>query len=398
MNRPSYKIVLSSLAAISAIMVLSSCGEKKVVHPAAGSPAPKQGEEAPTNPGGEGGGGGGGIEIPAAPETEGGADQKSPKPLKEDSNSGYDPSNPSQIDEERFTKRYTGAKDSSGLLYTGSAPDSLLTFLRMRSEGKNIDSETKARNTKAAMSVLSARIDRTSDEFNIVLELSEAGSSKNYVLTGARSQNRVTVLEVTQKTGTQKIEASIKCMDANRGCETSMLKLLIGEPGTRSVVRILFRDSLADVFANLPGKRSANPEYESMRSFWINSILNIETDEKMKEIRFKAFEVVNGRSGFEVQIWGHNGELMIYSGPLLAPEVGTKIDIQAESGDAWVNSSSNLANSVGSARIINNNGLGQIKLDLTMRPRGGYDQDAFKLTIMRLVRPILPLTERSIEM
>jgi hypothetical protein len=324
----------------------------------------------------------------------------SPNPSTGDTaNPGYDAKNPANVDK-AFNKRFTGMQDQDGLYFVGTSPDDLLTYLQARSGDSSIDAGIRARNAAAARRVVSARLTKSSHDVSIKLEMSEGGSTKIYTLEGPLNESRVVSLQITDQTGSANIEASLKCLDIDGGCNTSMLKLMVGQPGSRSVVRIVLRESLADVYLSLPGQRSGNPEYETLREFWINSIKNINTTHKIKEVVLNSFEVVNGRAGFDVQVIGEDRQLMVFTGPSVAPQRGTKENIRADRSVDAANANEydyDLANSIGSAQIINNNGLGQLRFALKMRPRTGFTQDAFTLTVMRIVKPILPLTEDTIK-
>lgn len=436
-----YKRSALSLVALAAVLSLSACGEKKEVRPqhqsgplqeepknttttvdestseneSTGQPA-----DLPTNPNADTAREPS-IPIPApktnadpnipipAPGSESAGERPLPPPVApptaprppklDDANKNYDPKNPANVENDRLIKRYTGLKDQDGLAYTGSAPDSLLTYLRQRSEAPGVDAQTKKRNLTAARQVLSARINRSHGDVVISLDLMENGRSKAYFLEGRREEGRVTKLSLAESNGAQNIEGTLKCLDADGGCENSTVKLLIGPRGSRAVVRIVFRDSSADLHVKFPSQRSGNPEYEAMRNFWLNSKDKAHTNFRLKDAYLNSFAVVNGRSGFDLQIVGQNKQMIVFAGPLLAPEKSTKINIRADRSIDMADGNLfdyDLANTISEARVINNNGLGQIRLALKMRQRNGYEQDHFMLTIKRVIEPILPLNEENI--
>jgi hypothetical protein len=336
------------------------------------------------------------VPIPAPPAPP----VKNP-PRQSDSDNGYDAKDPRNVESSRFPKRYTGLKTQEGLAYTGGGPDSLLTYLRQRAQDPSVDAQSRTRNLEAARNVISARISRSARDISINLELAEGGSTKMYVLEGRLNEERVTGLRVSDANGSQNVEGSLKCMDTGRSCEVSMAKILIGRAPNRGVVRIVFRDSIANVHVDLPNYSSGNPEYETLKNFWFNSARHAGSNNKIKEVYMNSFEVVNGRAGFDVQVVGENRQNMVFAGPLLAPMNGTAVNIRADRSvdtedakyyDYDYNSS------IGSARIVNNNGLGQLKLSLKMRARGNYNQDIFTLTVMRSPQRILPLTEENIKL
>lgn len=413
------------LATLIAAIALTACGEKKEVRGSQPAEAPKT-----TTTVDETTGTGGGIELPGpyAPGTTPTPSDVLPAPgtpsmdesatLKDplEDGSGYEPVDPASIERADLQKRYTGMAGEDDLLYTGSSTDYLLTYLRLRNEDPNLDAGVKARNLEAAQSLRSAHLSR--DEFSgdvvVSLKIREGQNLKNYVFAGGLSDGEtVSSLRLVKgrnglkTTGTQAITGKIKCLDDDGGCETMFARLVIGDqPGSRAAVAIVFRESLADIRASL-SKSTGNPEYENIRNFWINSHNDENTDHKLKKAVLKSFEIVNGRSGFEAQIIGENRQLITLAGPLLAPEAGTSVDITASRMsqlqesfdlDSITGYKLDLANFIGSAKITNNNGLGQVRVALKMRKRVGYGQEAFKLTIMRIIKPTVTPNEENLNL
>jgi len=427
------------LATLLAVVALSACGEKKE---ARGSQPPAEAPKTTTTVE-ETNGKGGGVELPPpqapgtnpTPPANGGEPLPAPAQptgnLKDplENSAGYEPVDPSAVESADYQKRYTGMKNPDGLSYTGSSTDYLLTYLRLRNEDPNLDAGVKARNLAAAQSIRSAHFSRDEDtgDIAVTLKIKEGDYLKTYILAGGLSEgDTVSRLRLVRSrngvktTGTQNISGKIKCLDEDGGCETMFARLVIEEQeapvpvsvggstegGSRAAVAILFRESLADIHASL-AEASGNPEYASMSDFWINSHYKaINSDNQLDKAVLKSYEIVNGRSGFEAQLIGKNRQLISLGGPLLAPEDGTSVDISADRTaqmqesydlDSLSGYKFDLANFIGSAKIINNNGLGQVRIALKMRKRVGYDQEAFKLTIMRIIKPTVTPNEENLK-
>lgn len=408
------------LATVIAVLALTACGEKKSARGSEPADAPKS----TTTVEETSGTGSGGVDLPP-PEVPGStptptpSDASSAGPIVKKNpytDSGYEPVDPSAPEKADTDKRYTGMSDDDGLRYTGSSTDYLLTYLRLRNEDPNLDDSVKSRNLDAAQSIRSAHLTRDEDtgDISISLKIKEGNSLKNYVLAGGLGDddNAVASLRLAKgrngvkTTGSQSIEGKIKCLDEDGGCETMFARLVIGDASSgRSAVAIVFRQSLADLRASITSS-DGNPEYDTIRDFWINSQNDANTDLKLKKAVLKSFEVVNGRSGFEVQIISEDRQLMSFGGPLLAPDAGTSVDIAASRGvelqesydlDNIAGYKQDLANFIGSARVINNNGLGQVRLALKMRKRVGYNQEAFKLTVMRIIKQTVEPNEENLK-
>ncbi|MBO9667780.1 MAG: hypothetical protein J7501_13330 [Bdellovibrio sp.] len=315
----------------------------------------------------------------------------------------YQTNNPQNVANGGYGKRFTGGVSEDGLLYTSSSTDSLIDFIRTRTPVSAMAGAI----TSAKMSV-----DGMSGDVNVTVKLMEGGEEKVYNIAGSNGfeyGSSSTVLRGVREangertTGGMPAEGTLKCMDLDGGCETSLLKLNIGYVGANSVVYIVFRSTQTSLYFHLPAesKESANPEYQVLKEMAINTINKLTYDNRLESARLDSWEVVNGRSGFASVMKTYSKELLGFAGPLLAPESGTGVNIplarlnkdQNDSLDllALTDTRLNYANSIGSARLIANNGLGQIRIALKMRKRGNYAQDQFAITIMRKINPIIEL-------
>ncbi|QDK39375.1 hypothetical protein [Bdellovibrio sp. NC01] len=444
-------------AALMASMSLTACGSKKDVF----TPPAKQGTETnnkgETQTGGEIGGGlsnpdqnsngknntepplplpdysdlpnpGSGQKPPAPPAPGVPSAPSTPAPLpppvtdtKPSPSLGTNPLPPdyrsndaSQVGRDNLTKRMTGGVTADGLVYTSSATDELLNFLRARNE--RVDQFTRQANLDAAASVLSAKltVDGLSGDAIVTLKIQEGRDVKVYNVAGSMSEGgyssalkSVRAGNGERTTGQRSLEGTIKCLDLDGLCENTFVRLKLGSQGSSSIVNVVFRNSAADLYFSLPGKYSDNPEYLQMREFIRNTILQANSENKIKQARMSSFEVINGRSGVALTLKGYNNELLGFSGPLLAPEAGTGVNItlsriakdQDDSLDliSLDRSQLNYANWIGDARMVANNGLGQVKLALKMRKRSAYAQDAFTVTFMRKIKPLVDLTDDNLK-
>lgn len=325
----------------------------------------------------------------------------------------YKSNQASQVERDGITKRMTGGQTSDGLIYTSSSIDEIHAVLRARND--KVGWAQKRTNLELASSVKSAslKIDSLSGEATVVVKMAEGRSDATYVLSGEAGEGSARRLRVVRQslsektTGQRTVEASLKCLDLDGGCENTFARLKFNVNGSPAVVNIVFRQSSADAFFQLPGEYSNNTEYLHLREFIHNSIKGVQSANRISEIQMNAFEVVNGRSGFEILIKGRNKELIGLRGPLLAPEAGTAVNIQAarvgkEAQDSLDFTSLGevslkYANYIQDVRVVNNNGLGQVRFVMKMRKRADYSQDQFAVTIMRRVKPLIELSDESLQ-
>jgi hypothetical protein len=328
---------------------------------------------------------------------------------------GNDAVNPDQLRNVDVEKRFTGMTLPNGLSYVGSAQDKLLTYLRLRTQNSPAESAARIRNREISRMVEYARISRDESNGQIVVQvkLNENSYLRPYVLTGHISKkSRSTSLQIIKNfngvrtMGEQAMSGRMKCLDKDGGCETSLVTLQVGD-APKSEVQIVFRDSVAAVNVLLPDQRSGNPEFDMLTTFWLNSINQVNTDFKFQVAVMKSFEVVNGPSGFDVQIRGDNQQLIAFGGPLLAPKTGTVVKVPAtfsvDLQDSFVmdgveHSRFDLANTIGSGQIVNNNGVGQVRVSLAMRKKPGFAQDTMLLTCSRIAKSIVTLNEQNLKM
>lgn len=312
-----------------------------------------------------------------------------------------------------LSKRMTGGVTQDGLVYTSSSTDELLNFLRARNE--KVDANTRRLNLDAAASVLSAKmtVDGLTNDIIVTLKVQEGRDVKVYNVAGALGEGAASPVRSVRagngeiSTGTRSLDGTAKCVDLDGGCETTFVRLKIGNVGASAILNLVFRNSAADLYFHLPGQHSDNPEYLILREFAISTIQRLSSDNKVKTVRMSSWEVVNGRSGVTLSMKGENNELLAFAGPLLAPEAGTGVNINlsriAKDHEDTLdlislnNTKLNYANWIGDARLIANNGLGQVRIALKMRKRASYAQDQFAITFMRKIKPIVDLSDESLK-
>lgn len=428
-------------AVLLAALSLTACGKKKDVIP---PPPEGASEQLPKSQTGESSGKiGGGLPDP---NSKGDEDYNPPlpepipeptKPVPPQQNAGGTPTTPpvtgtrpapapgtnplppdyrsddvKNTTRDNLNKRMTGGMTSDGLVYTSSSTDELLNYLRARNE--RVDEYTRRQNLEAAASVISAKmtVDGLTNDLIVTLKVQEHHGVKVYNVAGSLSSGAATPVRSVRAgngektTGHRPLEGTAKCMDLDGGCETTFVRLKMGEAGSSAILNLVFRNSSADLYFHLPGEHSDNPEYLILREYAINTIQRSNTPDKIKSVKMNSWEVVNGRSGVTLVMRGANSELLAFAGPLLAPEAGTGVNInlsriandQEDTLDliSLHNTKLNYANWIGEARMIANNGLGQVRIALKMRKRASYAQDQFAVTFMRKIKPLVDLTDDNL--
>ncbi|WP_413559012.1 hypothetical protein [Bdellovibrio sp. HCB209] len=390
-------------AALLATLGLTACNKDKTV----GGPGPQQQEQTPVT--------GGDLEsdLPQLGGTgtsgqtstdQSVVDLKPSQPGTEISGN-YKPSDRNNVESDAYGKRLTGGVSKDGLLYTSTSTDDTIDVIR----GLKRDSLGLA----ASVTWANLKFDSITDESIVTLKVNENGFAKTYNLAGYGSQvesNQIVKLKATRSgngsktTGSMPINGTLQCLDLDGGCDTTLVKVQLGYAGSASLINVIFRQSIADLYFNMPKKHTNNPEYAYIKEMVANSTSRTsEAQNRVKTSRMHSWEVANGRAGFTVAFRTYTDELIGFSGPLLTPEAGNMTDITLTrlqkdllaDGDSVISDSVSLSyqNSIGEARLIANNGLGQLRLALKMRKRSTYKQDVFTVTFMRRIKPVIDLSQ-----
>lgn len=325
----------------------------------------------------------------------------------------YKSANPKFVETENIAKRFTGGAGPDGLLYTSSSTDTLMSFLRARNS--KVDFTSRKMNLEAAASVVAAKmsVDPSSQDAVVTLKIKEGAEVKTYVMAGSLAEGESSRLYKVRSgdsaPGLRALEGTVKCMDLDGGCQTTFVRLKIGSVGSSAIINVVFRQSAADVHVDFAKEQSGNGEFINFKDFLKNAILGVQhIDNKLKEARMSSYEVVNGKSEVTLSLKGYNDELIAFNAPLLSPEVGSGLSVTmsrvAKINDDFASSllldgrpKLNYANTIGSARLVANNGLGQVKTVLKMRQNSNFGQDQIAITFMRKIKPLMDLTEENMK-
>lgn len=285
---------------------------------------------------------------------------------------------------ENSGNKYTGGTAKDGLLYTASAPDSLLEFLKARNA--RVDSEIRRDNLALATSVSSANLSNDNGNVVVTLNLIEDGQVKKYVLVGDARSGSATKLQLQDTDGSRAADGTLKCVDADGDCENIFARLRIGTPGTASIVSVVFRTSGANLFFDLPKTNSGSYEYQTLRQFMRNTVSKV--GDRIATSRMASYEVVNGRSGFEVTMKGNNGETLAYSGALVAGPEDSRTELNVTL-DA--NSRTDYAKWITGSRLVSNDTNGRLNVRLTVS-----SGEHFVVKFARQVKPIVDLNDDNL--
>ena len=356
------------------------------------------------------------VEAPAAPNANPPVDTPTPPDVNVSGDNApgvTELATPSGIDAEfdiPTTKTVTGSKSKDGLIYTGAGSDSILESLRQKES--QLSGEQQQRNREFADQIASVEWiqDEVTRESLVHLRVWEGSDIVHFnfksVLDGNLVSRAVVVNQAYgQKTnGSLRLSAQIKCLDlvlAASRCSTAVMNIKSARNAVSA--KIILRDSLADIHFVVTNSR--NPEQKALRAFLQNSVELKNTSHRIDRMYLQTFEVLNGQSGFVVDIFGFNHEYLGFSGSLLAEEVGNRVQARADKkiwssvimeARGFNNLTYNILSTLGDVRLVANNGQGKIQLRIYQRPYGNYPMEETSLTVMRRASAVIELGESSL--
>lgn len=296
----------------------------------------------------------------------------------------------------------TGGK-LDALNFTSSGNDGLMA--EFRSYNNKVAGDQKTLNLKVAKAVLNAKLKRSTSAGSMLVDLtldeSMDGVKKitSYRLQGNVSQagDRQILKQINTNGDLEYQGGFLKCIDADGGCENAYIKIKL----SGAYVRIIFRNSYADRLFILE-QGSQGSSFELWKTYLMNTANMSATSQKLANIKTSAFEVVNGRSAMGVLISAEDNEMVGLSVPLLAADKGTtagsnisKVNDISKNYDlaSSSNSSQNLAQAIREAKLVNNNGKGDIRIRLDLS--AGTQKGAMWLTLSSLQKATMSTAEIS---
>lgn len=290
----------------------------------------------------------------------------------------------------------TGGKLDS-LNYTSSSSDGLMAEFRGYNNKQN--PEQKTMNLNLAKAVIGAKLSRQAGSMQVDLTLDESldGVKKisSYRLQGTQSGDKYSLSQISSNGDLEFQGGFLKCIDTDGGCDNAYIKVKM----SGAYVRAIFRKSYADRYFILQDN-SAGSAFEMWKSYITNTVTGASTSQKLDYIQVSSFEVVNGRSAMGVMIATEDKEIVGLSVPLLAADKGTvagssvaKVSDLSKSYDLASTSSAsqNLARAIKDAKLVNNNGKGEVRIRLDLS--SGSQAAAVWLTLSNVQKASLSIAE-----
>ena len=323
--------------------------------------------------------------LPAGPATNpNDVPSSGSNPISENSNEIRSPLKPAspqlqravQIDFTNQEAVKTGGQ-SRDLFYTSAGDDGLMN--EFKNFALKVSKNQQSMNANLAKGIVTAKLSRSnsSGEVRVELTIDESlngvGSVKVYRLKAVTESSVTKLVLAEAATGTLEYQGGfLKCIDADGGCENAYVKIKM----QGAYARLVFRNSFADMHFLVQEKIVNNPGFDLFNKYISNSSAGNPTNERIDTLQLSSFEVVNGRAGMGALLTTKDKEMIGLSIPLVVSgtksEVNTKVTKLSDLSKNYDLSalaniySQKLSQQIADVMLVNNNGLGQLKLKMTL--------------------------------
>ncbi|OYZ13383.1 MAG: hypothetical protein B7Y39_17860 [Bdellovibrio sp. 28-41-41] len=284
----------------------------------------------------------------------------------------------------------TGGRSKSGMKYSGSAGDGILTQLLAEEKMKlAVDQD---RNAVLAASIwdMSYVVDGQG-ELTLDIALTKGAGLSQVKARTQYSAGQVMSVVATTGSGSE-IQLIAECLDTVRAsdrCSNLLVKFVKNGAEATAVLR----QTLANIWFEYDKVEQAN-EYATLVEFFKNSSLDFETGNKVDSAYLNTFEVVNGKSGFKVVVTGKRSQVLGFKADLLlkknlsAPMISVDKETKFKGVDMWmgqiVGKDLSFMSSISNAKLVQNNTKGQITLDMTVKSASTGSVNSLTLRFTRV--------------
>lgn len=394
-----FKVTRSSIASTLSIVlcasVISSCGSSKDSKKASGTPtigstsgtpttvnpdgttgstgtpgAPTNQIPQPTNPEGIPGNTGAPVGTTPPPVISNNGEPAAPigkVPVKPGSGSGSSEEKPKTTTPDfKEAKAVTTGGKSGDLNFTSASDDGLMDAFRTNASG--VPAEQQKLNKNIAQAIAGARLLKSGSDMSLDLVLTEGGASKIVRLKAVSDGTKMKLTLLSSTADSEFQGGFLKCLEAS--CDDAYAKIKV-EGG---YARIIFRNTNMNNSFGIQEKIT-DADFTKWTSYIYNTIQGTSTTATIASVRASSYEVLNGKASMGIQLLTNDKEAFSVGTPLLAPEAGTVLAVDATKyKDPSVNynlpgtagKSFVLSQLVKSVSLVNNNGKGQLRLKLSI--------------------------------
>lgn len=308
------------------------------------------------------------------------------------------------------------AGSGEALFYTGAGEDTLRDHLYtlVNQRAAMMDEVTRAGDKRLAQTIQLSDFNvdwsRRTAELNFSLE--RIGSQGRLVKSHVKVEGSIDNLnrfEVGSLKRKPYIKAMVACMDISGGCKTVHIRVQDASSGQVETAHMIARHTNATLFirGNAPGV-SQNAEYDRLMGILLNTVNAPSGQNVVEQLTLTTSETIGGASNFAARmkmrlqdIYGRTGgDTFEVTGPLAKPRGSDQVNVAVNVTPALtvingelvpttaIGTQGRIVDVVRAARLIRNDGRGNLELELTIRSAAiGALEDRILLTVARIHTP-----------
>lgn len=343
-------------------------------------------------------------------------------PSKEDVEPQINTGSGTQFDE-NITQPEMDALIALSKDYSGSADDSLRELLISRAD-READSYQRARNLRFANSIITVRekllkpTSKTAQaqrptRIQVIVRMLLGGKEQELNLSGSlasqKKGNKIALVSKGKDNELLKnLYGELICMDESRpqmaNCETKIAHIYLN----KAYAQVILRKSDFHLHGNFKNV-CMTADCENVYGLLKNSEDGLKSGNSVSSKSMETFEIIQGRSAFNIVIYTFEREVVKMLGNLPHPKfndnkenpLDTKLDTTVTEDESKGGQYKTKMNaSLSDVRLQHNEGDGNLRIHVRMKILSKADRtrDSFDLEVSRTVKPIRALTDEDLQM
>lgn len=353
--------------------------------------------------------------TPNAASADNGPSSPTPNPsLPADFKEGDNSANSLSFDT-AVTQEQMAAMEAEAAKYSGASEDALREYLASKASEVS-DSVQKSKNMKFASMIVTAKLKVSDDKksFKVVLKVIDVPTKEKFLAFAGTSQPakdpksgktylpRKIELKAFDKDGKEfkNQNGTLECADQKFttmfDCQTKLATINLNG----ATAKIIMRSSGADQAAHFSDSKCITKQCDELYELFTNSAYQVKSANRLKSVTFESFEIINGRSAFNILMLTYGNEVMKMEGNLEALDessrgtLDTRLNMQLGSDElkdpvTKQSRKTRLNSELFSSFLRDNDGKGNIivKVRMAMDKEAG-DRDVFEINFSRNINSI----------
>lgn len=289
-------------------------------------------------------------------------------------------------------KSLTGGKSKSGLIFTGSSADSILSDLVNDELMKPADEQDLNNALAASIFDIAYLIDGYG-QLHLDVELRKGGGLTKIEAKANYEAGRA--IRIVANPGmASEVALVAECLDkplAASKCETLLVNVV--QNGAQATA--VLRQTSANIHYTYRDDASSANEFGSLVRFFENAQLDVQTPNKLQGALLHSFEVVNGKAGFKAIITGSKNQVLAFKGDLVVGKdlgaAGSQveeltqlkgIDVVGAAGSAIADLG--FIRTISDTKLVQNSTKGQITLKVNVNSASTGSKNSLNIQFTRV--------------